>query len=132
MKSTLVLQHKSKTKSLNVIIPKAEQITNGRLWGHSEFYCAVVSVGDVGEVWLPAEDGQSGESLEATLVHPEEWRDPLLQISCECVSLLRLSVCFLLRFCYLHRKHCRNICRTFGVVGLYLKVHTLLYLMVYL
>lgn len=51
------------------------------------FFCVVVFVGDVGEVWVPAEDGQSGESLEATLVHPQEWRDPLLQISCECFSL---------------------------------------------
>lgn len=46
-----------------------------------------VSVGDAGEVWVPAEDGQSGESLETSLVHPEEWRDPLLQISCEFVCL---------------------------------------------
>lgn len=46
-----------------------------------------VSLGDAGEVWVPAEDGQSGESLETSLVHPEEWRDPLLQISRECVSL---------------------------------------------
>lgn len=45
-----------------------------------------VSVGDAGEIWLPPEDGQSGESLEAPLVHPEEWRDPLLQISRECVA----------------------------------------------
>ena len=50
--------------------------------------CAVcVCVGDAGEVWVPAEDGQSGESLETSLVHPQEWRDPLLQISCECVGL---------------------------------------------
>lgn len=40
-------------------------------------------VGDAGEVWVPAEDGQPGESLETPLVHPEERRDPLLQISCE-------------------------------------------------
>lgn len=46
-----------------------------------------VFLGDAGEVWVPAEDGQSGESLETSLVHPEEWRDPLLQISRECVSL---------------------------------------------
>lgn len=46
-----------------------------------------MSVGDAGEVWISAQDGQSGESLEAPLVHPEEWRDPVLQISCECVSL---------------------------------------------
>lgn len=46
----------------------------------------ILFAGDAGEVWVPAEDGQSGESLEASLVHAEEWRDPLLQISCECVS----------------------------------------------
>lgn len=42
-----------------------------------------LTVGDAGEVWVPAKDGQPGESLETPLVHPEEWRDPLLQISCE-------------------------------------------------
>lgn len=65
-----------------------------------------VFVGDAGEVWVPAEDGQSGESLETSLVHPQEWRDPLLQISCESEP-----VCFLLRFCCPHRKHCTNISR---------------------
>lgn len=34
--------------------------------------------GDAGEVRLPAEDGQPGQSLEAALVHPEERRDHLL------------------------------------------------------
>lgn len=34
--------------------------------------------GDAGEVRLSAEDGQPGQSLEASLVHPEEWRDHLL------------------------------------------------------
>lgn len=34
--------------------------------------------GDAGEVRLLAEDGQPGQSLEAALVHPEEWRDHLL------------------------------------------------------
>ncbi len=43
-------------------------------------------VGDVGEIRILAEDGQSGQSLETSLVHPEERRDPLLQISRECVS----------------------------------------------
>lgn len=46
-----------------------------------------VSVGDAGKVRVPAEDGQPGESLEASLVHPEEWRDSLLQISRKRVSL---------------------------------------------
>ena len=43
-----------------------------------------VCAGDAGEVGVPAEDGQSGEGLETPLVHPEERRDSLLQISCEC------------------------------------------------
>lgn len=37
-----------------------------------------VSVGDSGEIWLPAEDGKPGEGMEKALVHPEEWRDPVL------------------------------------------------------
>lgn len=45
-----------------------------------------LAAGDAGEVGLPAENGQPGESMEAALVHPEEWRNPLLQISCECSS----------------------------------------------
>lgn len=32
---------------------------------------------------LPAEDGQPGQGLEAPLVHPEERRDPLLQVAGE-------------------------------------------------
>lgn len=47
-----------------------------------ESFC-LVSAGGFGEVWLPAEDGQPGEGLEAPLVHPQERRDPLLQVSGE-------------------------------------------------
>lgn len=39
--------------------------------------------GGAGEVWVPAEDGESGQGLEAALVHPEERGDPLLQIAGE-------------------------------------------------
>lgn len=42
--------------------------------------------GGAGEVWVPAEDGESGQGLEAALVHPEERRDPLLQIAGELES----------------------------------------------
>lgn len=55
------------------------------MWETALFIKPSVCAGDVGEVWLPAKDGQSGKSLETPLVHPEKRRDPLLQISRECL-----------------------------------------------
>lgn len=52
---------------------------------HGSWSVLFASAGDAGEVRVPAEDGQPGESVETPLVHPEERGDPLLQISGECV-----------------------------------------------
>lgn len=52
--------------------------------------------GGAGEVWVPAEDGESGQGLEAALVHPEERRDPLLQVAGELESLTAFQPA---RFC---------------------------------
>lgn len=41
-------------------------------------FVGCVSVGNSGEIWLPAKDGKPGEGMEKAVVHLEKWRDPVL------------------------------------------------------